>query len=59
VPVLHVTFLQVPTPDIPSEPRGSTIAVTYENLIDWVSEEALGGDRDAAELILLCSVARV
>lgn len=59
MPVLHVTFLQVPTPDISFEPRGSAITATYEHLIDWVSEEALAGDRDAAELVVLCSVARV
>ena len=59
MPALHVTFLQVLTPDIPSEPHGSAIAAAYEHLVDWVSQEALAGDRDAAELIILCSVARV
>lgn len=59
VPVLHVTFLQVPTPEIPFGPRGSALTATYERLIDWISEEALAGDRDAAELIIMCSVAKV
>jgi len=49
----------VPTPEISSESRGSAITATYEHLINWVSEEALAGDRVAAELIILCSVARV
>lgn len=59
IPVLHVTLVQVPIPDIPFEPRGSVITAVYEDLVDWVSQEALAGDRDAAELIILCSVARV
>jgi len=59
VPVLHVTLVQVPTPEIPSEPGGSAITAVYEDLVDWISQEALAGDRDAAELIVLCSVARV
>jgi hypothetical protein len=59
VPVLHVMFLQVPTSGIPFGPRGSALTATYERLVDWVSEEALAGDRDAAELIIVCSVAKV
>lgn len=59
VPVLHVTLVQMSTPDIPSEPFGSAMIAVYEDLVDWVSQEALAGDRDAAELIILCSVAKV
>lgn len=59
LPVLHVTFLRAPTPVIPLGPHGSALAATYERLVDWVSEEALAGDRDAAELIIVCSVAKV
>lgn len=59
LPVLHVTHLQAFPPEIQSEPPRNTIAAVYEGLIDWVSQEALAGDRDAAELIILCSVARV
>lgn len=59
VPVLHVTLLQAPTPVIPFGPRGNALTATYERLVDWVSEEALAGDRDAAELIIMCSVAKV
>ncbi|KAF9646854.1 hypothetical protein BDM02DRAFT_3099124 [Thelephora ganbajun] len=59
VPVIQVTGVQVPSPKIPSEPRGNAIIAVYEALVNWVSQEALAGDRDAAELIILCSVARV
>lgn len=59
LPVLHVTHVQVPTPEILLEPPGNTAPVVYEGLINWVSQEALAGDRDAAELIILCSIARV
>lgn len=59
IPVLHVTLVEVPPNNIPSGPRGSEIATIYESLLDWVSQEALAGDRDAAELIVLCSLARV
>ncbi len=30
-----------------------------EELLDWIADEALGGDRDAAEWVLLACVARV
>jgi hypothetical protein len=30
-----------------------------EDLITWIAEEALGGDREAAEWILLISISRV
>jgi hypothetical protein len=59
IPVLHVTSVQVFTPEFLSPLPGITVTVTYEDLVDWVSREALAGDRDAAELTLLCSVARV
>lgn len=59
LPVLHVTHVRVPTPEILFEPPENTTPVVYEGLINWVSREALAGDRDAAELIILCSVARV
>jgi hypothetical protein len=57
LPVLHVVCVKMP--EIPSEPAGNSITAVYEDLVDWVSQEALAGDRDAAELIILCSVARV
>jgi len=59
LPVLHVILVQAPTPEIPLELRGDTITTVFEDLVDWVSQEALAGDRDAAELIILCSIARV
>lgn len=45
LPILHVTCVWTPA--------------VYESIIDWVSQETLAGDRDAAEWIILCSVARV
>jgi hypothetical protein len=37
----------------------SDIAKIREELISWIADESLGGDRDAAEWILLISIARV
>jgi len=51
--------VQVLSLNIPSKPCERAITAVYENLVDWISQEALAGDKDAAELIILCSVARV
>jgi hypothetical protein len=59
VPTLHVLFIRehrldifVALPD-PFRPQ------IREELLSWIAEEALGGDRDAAEWVLLTCVARV
>ncbi|KAK7693128.1 hypothetical protein QCA50_002694 [Cerrena zonata] len=44
-------------PSVNSQPF-DTLKVR-EQLIDWIAEEALNGDREAAEWILLASIARV
>lgn len=31
----------------------------HDDLVDWIAEEGLGGDRDAAEWVLLACIARV
>lgn len=59
VPVLHVTLVQAFPPDIPYKPCGSAMTAVYEELVDWISQEALAGDRDAAELVIICLVAKV
>lgn len=63
VPTLHVLFsipitsgniarpLRVPLPETP-------ISVIREQLIDWIATEALGGDKVAAEWVILASVSR-
>jgi len=65
VPTLHVVFSR-PTPPtlaersypLLSDPLGS-IENLRRNLISWIAEEALAGDYDAAEWVLLCAIARV
>ena len=59
MPTLRVLFIRehrldifVALPD-PFQPQ------IREDLLSWVAEEALGGDRDAAEWVLLTCVARV
>ena len=59
LPTLHVTHLQTPILEIPPGLTGNTTTAIYEDLVNWVSQEALAGDKDAAELIILCSIARV
>lgn len=63
VPTLHVLF---------SRPLDTYTSSTYpatdlevpasqirEELITWIADEALGGDKDAAEWVLLAATARV
>lgn len=59
VPTLHVLFVRDDSLDIlgaPKDPIGQDIR---QELLDWIADEALGGDRDAAEWVLLACVARV
>lgn len=59
VPTLHVLFIREHRLDIfgalpdPFQPQ------IREELLSWIAEEALGGDRDAAEWVLLTCIARV
>ena len=63
VPTLHVLFStllpvtiipqyypSIPTPDMEG---------IRQDLINWLADEALAGDKVAAEWILLCAIARV
>ncbi|KAI0320188.1 mini-chromosome maintenance replisome factor-domain-containing protein [Amylostereum chailletii] len=58
VPTLHVLFAR---PHSLAPPTSTTVASTdiRDELIAWVADEALGGDRDAAEWIIISSIARV
>jgi hypothetical protein len=62
VPTLHVLFSR-PLPSViisrPYPANDSALEVTREDLLTWIAKEALGGDRDAAEWLLLVSIARV
>jgi len=60
VPTLHVLFSQpLPPTLIPrTYPAENSTSALREELISWIAEEALGGDRDAAEWVLLTSIAR-
>jgi hypothetical protein len=61
VPTLHVLFSQrLPLTIVPRPyPATVNMSAVQEDLISWVAEEALGGDRDAAEWVLLTCIARV
>ena len=65
VPALHVLFSSseqdnttVQTDGLSSTPRLDDVPQIRELLIDWIAEEALCGDREAAEWVLLASIAR-
>jgi hypothetical protein len=59
VPTLHVLFIREHRLDILTTPKDPIQQHVREELLDWIADEALGGDRDAAEWVLLACVARV
>jgi hypothetical protein len=59
VPTLHVLFVRDDPPNILGAPKDPIELNVREELLDWIADEALGGDRDAAEWVLLACVARV
>jgi hypothetical protein len=61
VPTLHTLFFEpIKSTLIPRVyPDTSCTATLRDELIAWIAEEGLGGDRLAAEWLLLCSIARV
>ncbi|KAF8636535.1 hypothetical protein AX17_003347 [Amanita inopinata Kibby_2008] len=62
VPTLHVLFSKpVPSSIILQRHSLPTLQLTdlRQELIDWIADEALAGDKNAAEWILLCAIARV
>jgi hypothetical protein len=57
VPVLHVLCYQV---DSAASPTLTNVDTNVRaDLIDWISNEALGGDKDAAEWLLLQLASKV
>ncbi len=64
VPTLHVLFSNsIPTTIVQREyPEPSIFQdanTIRDELIAWLADEGLGGDRVVAEWILLCAIARV
>nr|GAT58009.1 predicted protein [Mycena chlorophos] len=61
VPTLHVLFFNtLPTTVVPRQfPEPSATDALREELIAWIADEGLGGDKHAAEWALLSSIARV
>ncbi|KAH9980249.1 hypothetical protein BGW80DRAFT_489209 [Lactifluus volemus] len=59
VPTLHVLFTREHRLDILSAPKDPIQSQVREELLTWIADEALGGDHDAAEWVLLACVARV
>ena len=60
VPTLHVLYSTSEQNSVITRPYPTPdILQVREQLLDWIAEEALGGDREAAEWILLSTIARV
>ncbi|KAJ7197275.1 mini-chromosome maintenance replisome factor-domain-containing protein, partial [Mycena pura] len=64
VPTLHVLFSRsLPATIIPRVfpyfPAMPSIEMLRHELITWIADEGLAGDKDAAEWVLLCIIARV
>ncbi|KAG7452905.1 uncharacterized protein BT62DRAFT_925445 [Guyanagaster necrorhizus] len=60
VPTLHVLFSRpVSSTVIPHNVASNLDADLRSELIDWIAHEGLAGDREAAEWVLLCCLARV
>ncbi|KAJ7582490.1 putative alanine racemase-domain-containing protein [Mycena floridula] len=61
VPTLHVVFSRPLGPTIVHRtyPQPAAVAELRKELISWIATEALAGDEDAAEWVLLTCIARV
>ncbi|KAH7927729.1 hypothetical protein BV22DRAFT_1084528 [Leucogyrophana mollusca] len=59
VSTLHVLFHQVDTIEVLEHDSLNHAGELRDELIDWIASEALGGDRDAAEWVLLSVIAKV
>lgn len=61
VPTLHVLFSQpVPSTLVPrTYPSDALAKGIRDDLITWIAEQGLAGDREAAEWVLLCTIAKV
>ncbi|KII88881.1 hypothetical protein PLICRDRAFT_109472 [Plicaturopsis crispa FD-325 SS-3] len=60
VPTLHVLFSRPHLPTLVPRPYpADDITQVRVDLINWIAEEALGGDRDAAEWALLVAISRI
>lgn len=59
VPTLHVLFTRAHPPPLLARPFPAPPPSVRDALIAWIAEEALGGDTDAAEWVLLASIAQV
>jgi hypothetical protein len=59
VPTIHAFFIRSHVPTILDYSFPASNDAIYADLVDWIASEGLGGDRDAAEWVLLASIARV
>ncbi|KAI0269853.1 mini-chromosome maintenance replisome factor-domain-containing protein [Gloeopeniophorella convolvens] len=59
VPTLHVLFIREHKLTVSEAPAKHVPKDVREELLSWIADETLGGDRDAAEWVLLACVARV
>ncbi|KAI0340694.1 hypothetical protein BDW22DRAFT_1486089 [Trametopsis cervina] len=66
VPTIHVLFTRKHETTVIARPypaaarsEGEALAQTREKLIQWIANQSLGGDREAAEWVLLACISRV
>lgn len=64
VPTIHVLFtrplpLTIVPRVFPYVPPVPPFQKLRDDLISWIADEGLAGDRDAAEWVLLCIIAKV
>lgn len=59
VPTLHVLFSQPHTQPLFRYLQSASDGSVYDDLVDWIAEEGLAGDRDVAEWVLLACISRV
>ncbi|KAJ7684781.1 hypothetical protein DFH06DRAFT_1027944, partial [Mycena polygramma] len=64
VPTLHVLFsrplpLTIVPRTFPYSPAASSVQTLRDELVSWIADEGLAGDKDAAEWVLLNIIAKV
>lgn len=59
VPTLHVLFTRPHDDAVVTRPFPSGHSSVRTDLITWIAEEALGGDLESAEWMLLATIGRV
>jgi len=59
VPTLHVLFSRSHSSSLVRHQYPSSDDSIHDDLVDWIAEEGLNGDHEAAEWVLLACIAKV